>query len=243
MNRCRESRGYDTSVPPRTKRDLCCRTCRSRSRAPTLRSSSSRTTKGGSTGWCRLPCRRKKVTPKCFRTGFTLVKVTLRAGTPRARGSPYKSTVSCARRNRDRRGVGWSWFIEVERFGRSRAESLSWRWPQTRARRVRRWIILPARRRSALRREGDDLEWLRRSGDVVSQRRHVWKVIMQLTQPATASGQPAFESWYGEGDVFARVPAKGVRRGIRGIFTRRSGRRGRPVRMAAASRNPPTPRC
>jgi len=61
---------------------------------------------------------------------------------------------------------------------------------------------------------------IRSSGDLVAQRRHVWTVFSGLIGDAGA--EPAFESWRGEGAVFASGPAEDWRRGIRG-FARPAG--------------------
>jgi hypothetical protein len=61
----------------------------------------------------------------------------------------------------------------------------------------------------------DELEALRQSGDLQSQRRHVWEVIAQLTQSGSAGALPRFESWYGEDAVFATERAEHASRGIR----------------------------
>ena len=62
-----------------------------------------------------------------------------------------------------------------------------------------------------------DLELFRRSGDLQSQRRHVWNVLAQLARRQTGQTEPGFESWYGEENVFAEPAVEQVPRGIRGF--------------------------
>jgi hypothetical protein len=62
-----------------------------------------------------------------------------------------------------------------------------------------------------------DLEGFRQSGDLRSQRRHVWDVVAQLTNTVNHDGRPLFESWYGEDAVFAKFPGPQAPRGVRGF--------------------------
>jgi len=69
--------------------------------------------------------------------------------------------------------------------------------------------------------ERSPLEDFRGSGDLTSQRDHVWNVFAQLTRTAAGENRPGFESWYGEDQVFERDSfTEGPPRGIRG-FSRR----------------------
>ncbi len=47
------------------------------------------------------------------------------------------------------------------------------------------------------------LEVLRQKGDLQAERRHVWELITRFTHRNHVSGQPVFETWYGEDAVFA----------------------------------------
>ena len=70
--------------------------------------------------------------------------------------------------------------------------------------------------------ESTDLEIVRERGDLDAQRQHVWTVLAQLLQSPDGKSDPAFESWYGEGDVFSKVlAAVPAGRGIR-AFSRAS---------------------
>ena len=73
-----------------------------------------------------------------------------------------------------------------------------------------------------------DLERIRRSGDLLSQRRHVWSVWLQLTGTQAEQSEPRFASWYGEDQVFDDADTARVPRGIRG-FTRGSAARAAPA--------------
>jgi hypothetical protein len=61
------------------------------------------------------------------------------------------------------------------------------------------------------------LEALRNSGGLRSQRCHVWSTIAHVTRPMAVQGQPLFESWYGEDEVFASDSVKQGPKGIRGF--------------------------
>jgi hypothetical protein len=61
-----------------------------------------------------------------------------------------------------------------------------------------------------------DLEILARSGNLPRQRQYVWDVLVDLTR-RQSNGQPLFESWYGENQVFSSVELHNIRRGIRGF--------------------------
>jgi hypothetical protein len=61
-----------------------------------------------------------------------------------------------------------------------------------------------------------DLELLARSGNLSRQRQHVWDVLVDFTR-RQKDGQPLFETWYGESQVFSNVALHDIRRGIRGF--------------------------
>src|SRR5271168_5059688 len=61
-----------------------------------------------------------------------------------------------------------------------------------------------------------DLEELRRTGDLGSQRQHLWRVMARMTGRAEDRFEPAFETWYGEDEVFG-YSAQRRMRGIRGF--------------------------
>jgi hypothetical protein len=62
---------------------------------------------------------------------------------------------------------------------------------------------------------GHSLELMRRSGDLTSQRRHVWNVFVRLTDTGTDNVEPRFESWYGDDQVFTNTAAEHSPKGIR----------------------------
>jgi hypothetical protein len=78
-----------------------------------------------------------------------------------------------------------------------------------------------------------DVESLRKSGDLRSQRRHVWTIIAKLTHSEPVSTEPEFESWYGEEAVFAADSTTPIGRGIRG-FARDSSNNGHASQSADA---------
>jgi hypothetical protein len=68
-----------------------------------------------------------------------------------------------------------------------------------------------------------DLEGFRDSGDLPSQRRHVWRIVEAITSTVNAGARPAFESWYGEDAAFAKAGAEQLPRGIRGFSREDAG--------------------
>jgi hypothetical protein len=62
----------------------------------------------------------------------------------------------------------------------------------------------------------DDLERLRKSGDLRLQRGHVWELMARLTQQV-GEREPLFETWYGESLVFSKTSFSGSP-GIRGFL-------------------------
>jgi hypothetical protein len=68
-----------------------------------------------------------------------------------------------------------------------------------------------------------ELEALRNSGDLGQQRAHVWNLLAGISSGDARDGQPAFDSWYGEDQVFAAEPAADLSQGIRGFSRLGSG--------------------
>lgn len=61
------------------------------------------------------------------------------------------------------------------------------------------------------------LERLRGSGDIAAQRRHVWGLLASFTRPAE-SGQPLFQTWHGEGELFGNPAQAHPQPGIAGFY-------------------------
>lgn len=68
-----------------------------------------------------------------------------------------------------------------------------------------------------------DLEAVRRVGDLRFERRHAWSIVASLASSASYRSKATFESWYGEGEVFAangvNMPPKGIRGFSRPVAT------------------------
>jgi hypothetical protein len=79
------------------------------------------------------------------------------------------------------------------------------------------------------------LERLREGGDLAGQRRHAWAVAARLFATTDQQTIPAFESWHGEGEVFATAPPQQPQRGILG-FSRAS-----EIRETRTSKHTPVP--
>jgi hypothetical protein len=71
-----------------------------------------------------------------------------------------------------------------------------------------------------------DLEAMRESGDLTSQRLYIWQVLTQLLKSPDGKSDVAFESWIGEGDAFSTAPADPTRDGIR-AFSRATSTMGK----------------
>lgn len=61
------------------------------------------------------------------------------------------------------------------------------------------------------------LELIRQNGDLKAQRRHVWRVVAQMTHQPKPLAAPQFEAWYGEDRVFSSSSSEEMPTGIRGF--------------------------
>lgn len=64
----------------------------------------------------------------------------------------------------------------------------------------------------------DELESARRSGDLHFERRHAWGIVARLANSENAQSEAAFESWYGEAQVFADSGTDTLSNGMRGFW-------------------------
>ena len=64
------------------------------------------------------------------------------------------------------------------------------------------------------------LEQIRQAGDVAAERQHVWALLADITGSAagSASQQPMFETWHGEGELFGSPSLAAPRPGIAGFY-------------------------
>ncbi len=85
------------------------------------------------------------------------------------------------------------------------------------------------------------LERLRVGGDLAAQRRHAWAVAAHLFGTADGGKTAAFESWHGEGDVFAAADSPRAHRGIRGFSRAIEASRTRRSKLSRETSFPDTP--